>query len=131
MNFVLWSLAPLKSASIRWASSGYVFPSQKTGRRISDVKSRFKPACKAAGLENFRFHDLRHVAATRMIERGIDIVTVKEVLGHSDIRMTARYAHATSEAKRRAVETLVEKSESRDGSVTNEKQQAAQPAVNS
>jgi integrase len=102
-------------------SSGYVFPSIKTGGRMVDVKSRFAPACKEAGLTNFRFHDLRHCAATKMIERGIDIVTVKEVLGHSDIRMTARYAHATNDAKRRAVEKLAETGTSRDSKVTKEK----------
>ena len=77
-------------------SSGYVFPSTKTGERMADVKSRFVPACRDAELNDFRFHDLRHYAATRMIEKGINLVTVMEILGQADIRMTARYAHATS-----------------------------------
>jgi len=58
---------------------------------------------------DFRFHDLRHTAATRMADAGADAFTLAAILGHSDIRMTARYTHATDEAKRRAVETLATK----------------------
>jgi integrase len=39
------------------------------------------------------FHDLRHTAATMMVVSGVDLVTVKEILGHSSIEMTMRYAH--------------------------------------
>jgi integrase len=110
-------------------SSGYVFPSSKTGGQMADVKSRFNPACDAAGLKGLRFHDLRHTAATRMIEAGIDIAAVREILGHADIRMTARYAHATSEAKRRAVDKLAEFGAAGGAPVTNEKRQDPRPAV--
>ena len=57
-------------------------------------------------IENFRFHDLRHTAATRLVERGIDLVTVKELLGHSKIETTMSYAHTTPERKMDAVEIL-------------------------
>ncbi len=60
-----------------------------------------------AGLVDFHFHDLRHTAATLMADAGADPFTLAAILGHSDIRMTARYTHATDEAKRRAVEKLV------------------------
>jgi len=63
-------------------------------------------AVKAAGLVDFRFHDLRHTAATRMADAGADAFTLAAILAHSDIRMTSRYTHATDEARRRAVETL-------------------------
>jgi hypothetical protein len=49
---------------------------------------------------DFHFHDLRHTAATRMADAGADPFTLAAILGHSDIRMTARYTHATDEAKR-------------------------------
>lgn len=51
--------------------------------------------------------DLRHTAATRMADAGADPFTLAAILGHSDIRMAARYTHATDEAKRRAVDRLV------------------------
>ena len=63
-------------------------------------------ACGYAGIKDLHFHDLRHTAASKMVEAGVDLVTVKEILGHSSIEMTIRYAHPTSENKRRAVEKL-------------------------
>lgn len=85
----------------------FVFPSPKTGERVNDVGRQFERAVKNAGLVDFHFHDLRHTAATRMADAGADPFTLAAILGHSDIRMTARYTHATDEAKRRAVENLV------------------------
>ncbi|HEX6623758.1 MAG TPA: site-specific integrase [Pyrinomonadaceae bacterium] len=87
-------------------ASAYVFPSPKTGARLVDIKRSFKQACTAAALVDFRFHDLRHTAATRLADAGVSVVVIAEVLGHSDIRMTKRYAHAMDEAKREAVERL-------------------------
>ena len=66
-------------------------------------------ACSEAEIADFRFHDLRHTAATRMAEAGVDAFTIAAILGHSNVQMTARYAHATVEARRRAVEVLAEK----------------------
>ncbi len=111
-------------------SSGYVFPSPRTGGRISDVKGQFCPAVDRAKIIDFRFHDLRHTAATRMIEAGADIVTVKEILGHADIRMTARYAHATTEARQRAVAKLAENHKAGDDNATNAKTKKKLAAVN-
>jgi len=73
---------------------------------IADIKTAFKTACRRAGILDLRFHDLRHTAATYMVMGGVDLVTVKEILGHSTIEMTMRYAHPTPENKRRAVEVL-------------------------
>ena len=84
----------------------FVFPNPKTGKQLTTVRKAFKTACEKAGLDELRFHDLRHTAATWMITAGIDIVTVSEILGHSDIKMTMRYAHPTPENKRHAVEKL-------------------------
>ncbi len=59
-----------------------------------------------AVIEDFRFHDLRHTAASRMAEAGASPFTLMKILGHSDIRMTSRYTHATDLAIRKAVENL-------------------------
>jgi integrase len=73
---------------------------------MTDSRNTWKSVTKKAGVEDFRFHDLRHTAATRMAEAGVDIRMIAELLGHSTIQMTMRYAHATDDAKRRAAEAL-------------------------
>lgn len=57
------------------------------------LKRAFGMACKRAKIKGLRFHDLRHTAATRMAERGANIVAVKEILGHADIKTTMKYFH--------------------------------------
>jgi integrase len=84
----------------------FVFTNPRTGRPFSDLQTGFKAACRKASIGDVRFHDLRHTAATYMVTGGIDLVTVKEILGHATIQMTMRYAHPTPENKRRAVEVL-------------------------
>jgi integrase len=60
---------------------------------IKSFRTAFSKACKRAGIRGLRFHDLRHTAATRMIEGGANLVAVSHALGHSSINMTMRYAH--------------------------------------
>lgn len=69
------------------------------------LSRHFTELCKRIGLQGVRFHDLRHTAATRMIESGVSIVAVSKILGHSDIKMTMRYAHPDI-ALKEAVEKL-------------------------
>ena len=74
--------------------SEFVFPSQesRTGH-LTWLKRSFKTACQRAGIEGLRFHDLRHTAATRLVEGGIPLHTVAKLLGHSTVRVTERYSH--------------------------------------
>lgn len=55
----------------------------------------FEVVAKHAGLEDIRFHDLRHTFATRMANAGVPMTAIQALLGHSDLRMTSRYSHAT------------------------------------
>ena len=71
-----------------------------------DLKKGFKKAVKLAGLPKIRFHDLRHTFATRLVQAGVDIITVQHLLGHARISMTARYAHSPDQARVAAVERL-------------------------
>jgi len=83
-----------------------VFYSPMTGDRFKDVKGALLAAVKRAGLPKITWHMFRHTFASRLTRDGVDIVTVKELLGHSDISTTMRYAHSNDEAKRRAVQKL-------------------------
>lgn len=86
-------------------TGGYVFPSPQTGGRLVDLKKGFSRALEEAGIKNFRFHDLRHTFATRLAPE-TDVFTLKEILGHADIKTTMIYVHTNGEAGRRAVERL-------------------------
>ncbi len=83
----------------------YVFPDPVTNKPYNDIKVSFANARKKAGV-NCRFHDLRHNFATHALEKGADIVTVSQILGHSDIKMTMRYISPTTETKTRAVNLI-------------------------
>jgi integrase len=74
---------------------------------VKEIRKSFRAAVKTAKIKRpVRIHDLRHTAASRMIEAGIDVVTVCEILGHSDLKITLRYCHSSSKTKRDAVEKL-------------------------
>lgn len=85
----------LKEQKLKTGKSGFVFLSDKglPYRFHDSIDNAFYGACKRAGIEGLRFHDLRHTSATRMIEAGASIVAVSKILGHSDIKITMRYAH--------------------------------------
>jgi Phage integrase family len=113
-------------------TSEYVFPSPKNEkRRVNHVGRQFERAVKNAKIADFHFHDLRHTAATRMADAGAEPFTLAAILGHSDIRMTARYTHATDQAKRRAVDNLVKRESDSDASEPDYQQLKAveNPAV--
>ncbi len=74
---------------------------------IKDIKRAHKTACNNAGITDFRPHDCRHTAATLFRRKGSELDTLMEVLGHSTIKMTMRYAHIGSEEKKSIAEEVV------------------------
>ncbi len=86
----------------------FVFYNPETKSYIRDVKRAFAGACERAEIKGLRLHDLRHTAASKMIEAGVDLVTVSKILGHASIQMTMRYSHPTPENMKLAVLKLGE-----------------------
>jgi integrase len=84
---------------------GRVF-ARRDGGAWGQVRTAFATALKRGGIEAFRFHDLRHTAASHMVMRGASLKDVQEVLGHADFKMTLRYAHLSPAHLRSAVERL-------------------------
>lgn len=73
---------------------------------IQDVKRSFAHACRWAGLVDFRFHDLRHTFAAWLVQAGVPLAEVRDLLGHYSVEMTERYAHLAPERLRGAVARL-------------------------
>lgn len=80
------------SGIVRRVGSAHVFCDQH-GKVFKGGRNGFERACKRAGIYNFRFHDLRHSAASFMAMAGVDLMAIKQILGHKTIQMTLRYSH--------------------------------------
>ena len=89
-------------------SSEHVF-TNRDGEPYHCVKKIYSLALRKAGIENFRFHDLRHTWASHLAMSGVDLLTVKELGGWKSLQMVQRYAHLSDSHRRRAVEVLGKK----------------------
>lgn len=88
------------------SSGELVFPG-RDGNMLDNVNRSWSALLKASKIENFRWHDMRHSFASWLVMAGVDLNTVRELLGHSDLKMTLRYAHLAPEHKAAAVAMLV------------------------
>ena len=106
MNRKVYELLKRKS-KVRHIRSNYVFLSE-AGTKIDDrnLRRAFYKVLNKAGIKDFRFHDLRHTFATRLVQAGVDLYKVQKLLGHKDITMTQRYSHHYPESLRDGVEVL-------------------------
>ena len=89
------------------AASDFVFPGANAEMPMRDVKKGWGALLRRANVTGFRFHDLRHTFASKLVMAGVDLNTVRDLLGHSTISMTLRYAHLAPEHQAAAVERLV------------------------
>jgi integrase len=91
------------------APDQFVFVEPTLGRALNPVtvRKRFKQGRDAAGARPLRFHDLRHTYGSLLAARGIDLVTIKEMMGHSALSTTGRYLHARPAGEQAAAFTKV------------------------
>lgn len=127
--------AALKTTKMA-SNSPFVFPSPKTDSHIRNIKDVFKKACEKAGIKSLRIHDLRHTAASYIVnDCGLSIIEAMEILGHSRVEMTQLYVHDTYGSKDRKsrgmdkLGALIAKS--RQESVTSPKSAVIDSQVNS
>ncbi len=85
----------------------FVFINEETGKPFTTLKKVWNTIKEKANLKNFRWHDFRHHFASKLVMAGVDLNTVRELLGHSDIKMTLNYAHLAPAHKANAVEKLI------------------------
>lgn len=97
-----------EAAGTAWQHDGHVFTTTQ-GRPIdpTNLTRAFTTLLRKAGLRRIRFHDLRHSTAALLLEQGIELVVIKELLGHAHIGVTAGvYAHVRLRLQRQATDTL-------------------------
>jgi len=83
-----------------------VFRNSQTGKRFVCIRKTFNRACEKAGIKNLNLLDLRRTFARRILEAGADIMTVKELLGHTSVKTTQIYTVSNAEQKLQAVSFL-------------------------
>ncbi len=86
-------------------NDAFVFPGAD-GERLTNINKSWATVCKLAKLSNFRLHDCRHHFASRLVQLGVDLNVVRELMGHHDLKMTLRYGHLAPDNLKAAVAKL-------------------------
>jgi integrase len=101
------SVALVELKAIREVGDGLVFPSEKIPTKPFEFRKHWAKAINIAGIIEFRFHDLRHTAASYMVMNGMSLYETATVLGHKDTQTTTRYAHLSTEHVSRLTESAM------------------------
>jgi integrase len=99
----------LRSKYTNHAVDSLVFPSPNSPSKPIDIRSAWETAMSKADISNFRFHDLRHTAASYLAMSQASLLEIGTLLGHKTVQMTKRYAHLSNAHIYSAAETLNEK----------------------
>ena len=96
-------------SKLRRIDTDLLFPSKTDAQTPIDLHGPFGTALKKAGITDFRWHDLRHTAASYLAMNGASLAEIAEVLGHKTLAMVKRYAHLSNAHTMRVVESMNEK----------------------
>lgn len=95
---------------VRHNESNLLFPAKESRlQKPMDLRTPWEVALKKAGIDDFRFHDLRHSAASYLAMNGASLAEIAEVLGHKTLQMVKRYAHLSEGHTARVVESMNQK----------------------
>ena len=104
------ALELLKEPSrVRRIDSNFLFPSKGNRRKPINLRAPWETALNKADIQDFRFHDLRHTAASYLAMNGASLAEIAEVLGHKTLEMVKRYAHLSEGHTASVVESMNDK----------------------
>lgn len=95
-------------SKIRKINSDYVF-ARSDGKKPMDLRHQWEEALRKSGIKNFKFHDLRHTAASNLAMSGASLLEIAEILGHKTLSMVQRYSHLTKKHTAEVLERMNEK----------------------
>jgi len=96
----------LEHRKVRRLDSDLLFPSKPDSQKPFDFRAPFLRALKQAEIEDFRWHDLRHSAASYLSQQGVDLRRIAAILGHKTLQMSMRYSHLNVENLREDLEKM-------------------------
>ncbi len=97
-------------SKVRRIDSNFLFPSKGNNpQKAMSLRAPWEAALKKADIEDFRFHDLRHSAASYLAMNGASLAEIAEVLGHKTLQMVKRYAHLSEGHTASVVESMNQK----------------------
>lgn len=96
----------LEQTRTEYGKTGLVFPGKDKNTEFDNMTRSWASLLKVAKIDGFNWHDMRHDYASQLVMSGVDLNTVRELLGHADLKMTIRYAHLAPEHKKIAVQSL-------------------------
>lgn len=102
-----WKVVAVSDCGSGAGSSQYLFTGQRGPLKRGSIHMRFKEAVRRAGLPSqLSFHSLRHGFATRLLDSGVSLAAVRDLLGHSSVGVTSVYLHFSEESKERLRQIL-------------------------
>jgi integrase len=100
-----YALELLREYGQRRGHTDILFPND-TGTRPRSIRRAWEHAIRRAGIDDFRFHDLRHSAASYLAMNGASLMEIAEILGHKTLSMVKRYAHLSEPHTRNVIERM-------------------------